>query len=99
MLQDHNCNYHDTTPDWAINIDEHSNPNKSVKDKIPKSYQNLTIAHISDTHFDPKYLEGSNAVCNTPVCCRVDSVIFVFQVSKKKNVIQILKIYFLEYNK
>ena len=27
--------------------------------------------HLSDTHFDPYYLEGSNADCNEPLCCRL----------------------------
>lgn len=27
--------------------------------------------HISDTHYDPHYVEGSNADCNEPLCCRI----------------------------
>lgn len=29
------------------------------------------VLHISDTHFDPYYQEGSNAECNEPLCCRL----------------------------
>ena len=29
------------------------------------------VLHISDTHYDPYYQEGSNAVCNEPLCCRL----------------------------
>lgn len=31
------------------------------------------VLHISDTHYDPHYLEGSNADCNEPLCCRLSS--------------------------
>uniref|UniRef100_A0A1B6CHV1 Saposin B-type domain-containing protein n=1 Tax=Clastoptera arizonana TaxID=38151 RepID=A0A1B6CHV1_9HEMI len=29
------------------------------------------VLHISDTHFDPYYQEGTNADCNEPLCCRL----------------------------
>ena len=29
------------------------------------------VLHISDTHYDPYYQEGSNADCNEPLCCRL----------------------------
>jgi sphingomyelin phosphodiesterase len=29
------------------------------------------VLHLSDTHFDPYYHEGSNADCNEPLCCRL----------------------------
>ncbi|XP_058804235.1 sphingomyelin phosphodiesterase [Phymastichus coffea] len=29
------------------------------------------VLHISDTHYDPYYEEGSNAECNEPLCCRL----------------------------
>lgn len=31
------------------------------------------VLHISDTHYDPHYVEGSNADCNEPLCCRLSS--------------------------
>ncbi|KAI8039963.1 hypothetical protein M5D96_007388 [Drosophila gunungcola] len=31
------------------------------------------VLHISDTHYDPHYAEGSNADCNEPLCCRLSS--------------------------
>ncbi|EDW77128.2 uncharacterized protein Dwil_GK22200 [Drosophila willistoni] len=31
------------------------------------------VLHISDTHYDPHYVEGSNAECNEPLCCRLSS--------------------------
>lgn len=30
----------------------------------------LKVLHISDTHYDPYYEEGTNANCNEPLCCR-----------------------------
>ncbi|XP_076361284.1 sphingomyelin phosphodiesterase-like [Tachypleus tridentatus] len=29
------------------------------------------VLHLSDTHFDPYYREGSNAECGEPLCCRI----------------------------
>lgn len=29
------------------------------------------VLHLSDTHFDPYYEEGTNAACNEPLCCRL----------------------------
>lgn len=28
------------------------------------------VLHITDTHYDPLYQEGANAVCKEPLCCR-----------------------------
>lgn len=33
----------------------------------------MKVLHLSDTHYDPEYLEGSNADCNEPLCCRATS--------------------------
>lgn len=71
MLQDHNCYFNDTTPTWSINIDQMSPMILSSKNVIPDfGYETLKILHITDTHLDPKYKEGTNAACSTPVCCR-----------------------------
>lgn len=29
------------------------------------------VLHLSDTHYDPYYMEGSNADCSEPLCCRL----------------------------
>lgn len=29
------------------------------------------VLHLSDTHYDPYYMEGSNANCAEPLCCRL----------------------------
>ena len=36
-------------------------------------HQTLTVLHISDTHWDPHYKEGSLANCRDFLCCREDS--------------------------
>lgn len=33
----------------------------------------LKVLHIADPHWDPEYLEGSNANCGEPLCCRASS--------------------------
>ncbi|KAF2363498.1 Calcineurin-like phosphoesterase domain ApaH type [Trinorchestia longiramus] len=33
----------------------------------------LKMLHLTDLHYDPKYLAGSNAECGAPICCQVDS--------------------------
>lgn len=40
---------------------------------IPLAQENapkLKVLHLSDTHYDPLYAEGSNANCKEPMCCR-----------------------------
>lgn len=37
------------------------------------SVKPLKVLHISDTHFDPHYLEGVSDDCPLPLCCRADS--------------------------
>ena len=36
-------------------------------------HQTLTVLHISDTHWDPLYREGTLANCKDFLCCREDS--------------------------
>lgn len=30
----------------------------------------IKVVHYSDIHIDPLYVEGSNAECTKPICCR-----------------------------
>ncbi|KAK9876807.1 hypothetical protein WA026_015045 [Henosepilachna vigintioctopunctata] len=39
------------------------------------------VLHLSDTHYDPYYMEGSNANCAEPLCCRFTNGLAL---SKKK---------------
>ena len=33
----------------------------------------LKVLHLTDPHYDPDYVVGSNAVCQAPLCCNADS--------------------------
>ncbi|KAJ1531727.1 hypothetical protein ONE63_000393 [Megalurothrips usitatus] len=40
--------------------------------KVPtEGAPTFKVLHLSDTHFDPYYQEGTNADCNEPLCCRL----------------------------
>lgn len=58
--------------EWSINVDA-SDAIEAPKSDIPasSSTEDLTIVHITDTHYDPHYREGADAECADPVCCRV----------------------------
>lgn len=38
----------------------------------PSGEDPLVVVHLSDFHFDPYYMPGSNAVCDEEVCCRAN---------------------------
>lgn len=40
---------------------------KTFQEPVPQ----FKVLHLSDTHFDPYYEEGTNAECNEPLCCRL----------------------------
>lgn len=62
--------------EWSISIDEaHRRPSNGSKIDTPKaSADDLVIVQITDTHYDPHYREGANAVCGEPACCREKQV-------------------------
>jgi hypothetical protein len=44
----------------------------AVEQKIPEmTAPTFKVLHLSDTHYDPYYHEGSNAACSEPLCCRL----------------------------
>ncbi|XP_055299063.1 sphingomyelin phosphodiesterase-like [Sitodiplosis mosellana] len=49
-------------------------PKPEIKEvRLPKkNVHTLKVLHLSDTHIDHLYVEGANAVCNEPLCCRVN---------------------------
>ena len=71
VLQDM-CDMKDDRYDWAINIDWSQSTPTAPKYEIPASQgsNDIRIVHISDTHHDPNYRVGMNAVCGEPACCR-----------------------------
>lgn len=47
---------------------------KPQKAKAPTpSGKTYSVVHLSDWHFDPLYLEGAEASCGKPQCCRAES--------------------------
>ena len=48
-------------------------PGAGVRVKRHDHHQTLTVLHISDTHWDPLYKEGTLANCKDFLCCREDS--------------------------
>ncbi|EDW99101.1 sphingomyelin phosphodiesterase [Drosophila yakuba] len=45
-------------------------PKESNSNLPAKSAEDILILHLTDIHYDPEYAEGSNAVCDEPMCCR-----------------------------
>lgn len=73
LLNDGNCvlPYNDNKLEFTIDVDD------SKADEFTKSNESsnnssepLTIIHISDIHFDPKYTTAAFADCDEPACCR-----------------------------
>ncbi|KAG1651599.1 Sphingomyelin phosphodiesterase [Nymphon striatum] len=58
--------------DWEIHIPEKPSGVNQVQTTSPTDGKSavLRVLHLSDTHFDPYYVEGSNAECGEPLCCR-----------------------------
>lgn len=59
--------------DWEVALPPIPKP-ALISVQIPnesKTTPPLKVLHLSDTHFDPYYHEGSNANCNEPLCCRL----------------------------
>lgn len=57
---------------WNVSIPPLLKP-KVTDIQLPKeNAHKLKVLHISDTHLDPLYVEGSNAYCNEPLCCRAN---------------------------
>ncbi|XP_011505408.1 PREDICTED: sphingomyelin phosphodiesterase-like [Ceratosolen solmsi marchali] len=56
--------------DWEVAFPPVNKP--AVKPPVTplENVPSFKVLHISDTHYDPYYQEGSNAECNEPLCCR-----------------------------
>lgn len=60
---------------WKISLPPFSKP---TPPKIPIRNENvpkLKVLQLTDTHYDPFYLVGSNADCPEPMCCRESSTV------------------------
>ncbi|KAK2702980.1 hypothetical protein QYM36_018436 [Artemia franciscana] len=68
------CNIGDITKlEWSLTPPETPKPPVEVLPPRQPDAPTLKVLHISDFHWDPEYLSGSNAVCGDPLCCRASS--------------------------
>ncbi|KAJ6645977.1 Sphingomyelin phosphodiesterase, partial [Pseudolycoriella hygida] len=76
-LNDENCmgNGRSVNENWEVEIPSIPKPT-SKNIPLPKeNVPNFKVLHLTDTHYDPFYVEGANAVCKEPLCCRDNSQI------------------------
>lgn len=58
---------------WEVNFPPIPKP---IPNDLPLPKLNaptFKVLHLSDTHYDPYYAEGSNANCDEPLCCRLSN--------------------------
>lgn len=62
--------------DFTVNVDANKPALSGSKDtSVAPSANDLTVAHITDPHYDPAYQVGSYAACEETNCCRFDQPI------------------------
>lgn len=59
------------THDWEVVFPPVPKPTPKAFPVPKEGAATFKVLHISDTHFDPYYQEGSNADCKEPLCCRL----------------------------
>lgn len=84
--QEHEQHQHDSLVTVSIKSDERPSSSISTSSSYG-SKKVLKVLHLTDAHYDPEYVVGSNAVCEAPLCCNRDS---------GKLAIFIVSLYFLE---
>lgn len=82
-LSNNTCgHYHNPMGDWEVNLNASLHLDPEEISKIHAAQQALKdqayqkpyrVIHISDTHIDLRYKENSVAVCDEPLCCRLNS--------------------------
>lgn len=55
---------------WNISFPSNPKPEIQTIELPMENAPKLKVLHLADTHYDPWYVEGSNADCNEPLCCR-----------------------------
>ncbi|XP_049272499.1 sphingomyelin phosphodiesterase [Rhipicephalus sanguineus] len=59
---------------WEIVVPEKSTSNRPAPEERAQSRDepgsSFRVLQLSDTHYDPEYIEGSLAACDEPLCCR-----------------------------
>ncbi|KAL3206823.1 hypothetical protein MRX96_010605 [Rhipicephalus microplus] len=59
-------------PNWTITLPKTKKPNPVPPTPQPGALK-LRFLHVTDTHVDMRYAEGSRADCPEPLCCRQDN--------------------------
>ncbi|CAO1430795.1 unnamed protein product, partial [Diamesa tonsa] len=57
--------------EWEVDIPPIPKPEHHELPLPKEGAPSFKVLHLSDTHYDPYYAEGSNANCNEPLCCRI----------------------------
>ncbi|XP_077287371.1 sphingomyelin phosphodiesterase [Arctopsyche grandis] len=57
--------------EWEVDFPPMPKPLVKALEAPQPNAPTFKVLHISDTHYDPYYAEGSNAECNEPLCCRL----------------------------
>lgn len=59
--------------EWEVEFPAVPKPEPKALPLPQEDAPSFKVLHLSDTHYDPWYQEGSNADCNEPLCCRLTS--------------------------
>lgn len=59
--------------EWEVDFPPVPKPDPKSLPLPNEDAPSFKVLHLSDTHYDPWYSEGSNADCNEPLCCRLTS--------------------------
>jgi len=70
ILGDSCAHYVDYFAPWNVTLPARKHKPKDSWHNQQQDAQPKKVLHLSDTHIDFDYMEGSNAVCNEPMCCR-----------------------------
>lgn len=66
------CGGADPSLDFTVSVAPGPAITQSKSVSVPRNANEIRIVHLTDMHFDPRYLEGGWAVCTEIVCCRQD---------------------------
>ncbi len=66
------CGGADPSLDFTVSVSPGPPITQSKSVSVPRNANEIRIVHLTDMHFDPRYLEGGWAVCPEIVCCRQD---------------------------
>ncbi|KAF2893413.1 hypothetical protein ILUMI_12757, partial [Ignelater luminosus] len=71
LLQELNCKDRNRQ-DWTIDIPPPTSKSVAIKQKQSES-KPLKVLQLTDFHYDPGYEVGSDAKCDSPLCCQKGS--------------------------